>query len=375
MAAKNWIEFPRVEGEASRQAHADLPSGTYEREIGRDGFFGPATHIYHKHPPTGWTAFDGPLRPRAFDAVKAVERGEPNRIIPLLSNANCKVDIWRCLASMPTLARNADGDLLFFIHAGEGDLFCDFGHLPYREGDYILLPRGTMWRLETKQPTTVLRIEATNGSYKLPERGILGPHAIFDPAALETPKLDDTFKSQRDGEWIVSVKRRGELTRITYPFNPLDAVGWKGNLTALKLNWRDIRPVMSHRYHIPPSVHSTFVADRFVVCTFVPRPIESDPGALKVPFYHSNDDYDEVIFYHQGEFFSRDNIHPGMVTWHPNGFTHGPHPKAFAAGQKAAKTMTDEVAVMIDSRDPLDMLAAAEGTEDRGYADSWKSKP
>jgi len=374
MASKNWIEFPRVEGETSKQAHADLPAGTYEREIGRDGFFGPVTHIYHKHPPTGWTSFDGPLRPRAFDAVKAAEKGDPNRIIPLMSNANCKIDIWRCLASMPTLARNADGDLLFFIHAGEGDLFCDFGHLPYREGDYILLPRGTMWRLETKQPTTVLRIEATNGSYKLPERGILGPHAIFDPAALETPKLDNAFKSQREGEWTVSVKRRGELTRITYPFNPLDAVGWKGNLTVLKLNWRDIRPVMSHRYHIPPSVHSTFVADRFVVCTFVPRPIESDPGALKVPFYHSNDDYDEVIFYHQGEFFSRDNIHPGMMTWHPNGFTHGPHPKAFAAGQKAAKTMTDEVAVMIDSRDPLDMLEAAEGTEDRGYADSWKPK-
>lgn len=374
MSSKNWIEFPRVEGETSKQAHADLPAGTYEREIGRDGFFGPATHIYHKHPPTGWTSFDGPLRPRAFDAVKAAEKGEPNRIIPLLSNANCKIDIWRFQASMPTLARNADGDLLFFIHAGAGDLFCDFGHLSYREGDYILIPRGTMWRLETKEPTIVLRIEATNGSYKLPERGILGPHAIFDPAALETPKLDDAFRAQRDGEWVVSVKRRGELTKITYPFNPLDAVGWKGNLTVLKLNWRDIRPVMSHRYHIPPSVHSTFVADRFVVCTFVPRPIESDPGALKVPFYHSNDDYDEVIFYHQGEFFSRDNIHPGMVTWHPNGFTHGPHPKAFAAGQKAAKTMTDEVAVMIDARDPLDMHEAAEAFADLGYADSWKSK-
>jgi homogentisate 1,2-dioxygenase len=208
----------------------------------------------------------------------------------------------------------------------------------------------------------------------LPERGILGPHALFDPAALDTPKLDDAFRSQRDGEWQVQVKRRNQITTITYPFNPLDAAGWKGNLVPVKLNWRDIRPVMSHRYHIPPSVHSTFVSERFVVCTFVPRPIESDPGALKVPFYHSNDDYDEVIFYHQGEFFSRDNIHPGMVTWHPNGFTHGPHPKAFAAGAKATKTMTDEVAVMIDARDPLDMAPAAEAFEDRGYADSWKPK-
>jgi len=374
MSSKNWIEFPRVEGETSRQAHADLPAGTYEREIGRDGFFGPATHIYHKHPPTGWSKFEGPLRPRAFDAVGALAAANDRKPVPLLSNNACKIAIWTCAAAMADLHRNSDGDELLFIHAGAGALFCDFGHLPYRDGDYILLPRGTMWRIEPSSPTTALRIEATNGSYKLPERGILGPHAFFDPAALDTPKLDAAFKAQRDGEWKVRVKHRSEMSTITYPFNPLDAVGWKGNLTALKLNWRDIRPVMSHRYHIPPSVHSTFVADRFVVCTFVPRPIESDPGALKVPFFHSNDDFDEVIFYHAGEFFSRDNIKPGMVTFHPNGFTHGPHPKAFAAGAKAAKTMTDEVAVMIDARDPLDMSPQAETTEVKTYAESWTVK-
>lgn len=371
MSNKNWVEFPRVEGEASRQAHTDLPAGTYEREIGRDGFFGPATHIYHRHPPTGWTTFEGPLRPRAFDAAKAAEEGDPLSAPPLLSNASVKFSIWSCARAMENLVRNADGDELLFIHAGEGDLFCDFGHLAYREGDYILLPRGTMWRIEPKAHTISLLIEATNNSFKLPERGILGPHAIFDPAALDTPKLDDPFRAQQgESQWQVRVKRRGAFSTITYPFNPLDAVGWKGNLAPVKLNWRDIRPVMSHRYHIPPSVHSTFVSDRFVVCTFVPRPIESDPGALKVPFFHSNDDFDEVIFYHRGEFFSRDNIHPGMVTWHPNGFTHGPHPKAFAAGAKAAKTMTDEVAVMIDARDPLDFNAPP-ATEFATYAESW----
>jgi homogentisate 1,2-dioxygenase len=232
-----------------------------------------------------------------------------------------------------------------------------------------------MWRLEPRTLTTTLLIECTNGSYKLPERGLLGPHAFFDPAALDTPRLDDAFRAQQgEREWRVEVKRRNALSTVTYPFNPLDAVGWKGNLAPVKLNWRDIRPVMSHRYHVPPSVHSTFVADRFVVCTFVPRPIESDPGALKVPFFHSNDDFDEVIFYHRGEFFSRDNIRPGMVTFHPNGFTHGPHPKAFAAGQKAQKTMTDEVAVMIDARDPLEMGEPATKNEDPGYAMSWSLK-
>jgi homogentisate 1,2-dioxygenase len=377
MSAKNWIEFPHIEGEASRQAHADLPRGTYEREIGREGFFGPATHLYHRHPPTGWSSFDGPLRPRAFDAVKAAAECGPLPAAPvLLSNRHLQLRIWSCDHAMKALSRNSDGDELLFIHQGEGDLFCDFGHLAYREGDYIVLPRGTMWRIEPKARTTMLLVESTDGSYKLPERGILGPHAQFDPAMLDTPKLDDAFRTQAEDarEWKVIVKRRGSLSTITYPFNPLDAIGWKGNLSVVRLNWRDIRPIMSHRYHVPPSVHSTFVADRFVVCTFVPRPIESDPGALKVPFFHSNDDFDEVIFYHQGEFFSRDNIHPGMVTFHPCGFTHGPHPKAFAAGARAAKTMTDEVAVMIDARDPLDMSGAAEAVEDRGYADSWKTK-
>ena len=377
MSSKSWIEFPRVEGKASRQAHADLPEGTYEREIGRDGFFGPATHIYHRNPPTGWSDFEGPMAPRAFDAKKAAEaQNDPFKSVLLLSNASCQFGIWKLPEAMPHLMRNADGDVLLFIHEGDGDLFCDFGHMNYRDGDYILLPRGTMWRLTPKTPTISLVIEATNSAFKLPERGILGPHAFFDPASLDTPKIDDAFEHQATEKrnWKVRVKRRNAVSTITYPHSPLDAVGWKGNLTALKLNWRDIRPIMSHRYHIPPSVHSTFVADRFVVCTFVPRPIESDPGALKVPFYHSNDDYDEVIFYHQGEFFSRDNIHPGMVTWHPNGFTHGPHPKAFAAGAKAAKTMTDEVAVMIDARDPLDMSPQAEAQEDRGYVRSWMPK-
>ncbi|MDE2133371.1 MAG: homogentisate 1,2-dioxygenase [Alphaproteobacteria bacterium] len=374
MTARNWIDLPRIEGEVSRQAHADLPAGTFEREIGRDGFFGPATHLYHRHPPTGWTSFEGPLRPRAFDAKQAAQSSpSPFVCALLLFNAGVKVRIWRCERAMPALARNADGDELLFVHSGNGEMFCDFGHLSYREGDYLLLPRGTMWRIEPTAPTITLLIEATNGAYKLPERGLLGPHAVFDPAILDTPKLDEQFRVQADErEWTVEVKRRGAISTIAYPFNPLDAVGWKGNLSPVRLNWRDIRPVMSHRYHLPPSVHATFAADRFVVCTFVPRPMESDPGALKVPFFHSNDDYDEVIFYHAGEFFSRDNIRPGMATWHPNGFTHGPHPKAFAAGAKAAKTATDEVAVMIDARDPLDMGKAAEDAEVRSYADSWK---
>ncbi len=375
MANSRWISFPRSEGQSSRQAHADLPANSYERELGKEGFFGPATHMYHRHPPTGWSHVAGACMPRAFDTKKLdAEGASPWNAVALVGNARTRMRFWHCTRSMDHLVRNADGDELLFVHQGSGDLYCDYGHLAFRDGDYIMLPRGTMWRLEISEATSLLLIEASNSSYKLPEKGIIGDHAIFDPGVLDVPAMDEAFRDQQsDEEWRVSVKRRGELGTITYPFNPLDAVGWHGTLAPVRLNWRDIRPIMSHRYHVPPSAHTTFVADRFVVCTFVPRPMESDPGALKVPFFHNNDDYDEVIFYHRGEFFSRDNIHPGMMTVHPSGITHGPHPKALETGEKAARAETDEVAVMIDTRDTLEVAAPLAFTEWKGYVDSWKS--
>lgn len=372
---KHGINLPRSEGISSRQAHADLPQGTYERELGHDGFFGPVTEMYHRHPPTGWLKFEGPLRPRAFDTTKLTDGGHDAfwEAASLLGNAHTQIRLWRTQGKMDHLVRNADGDELLFIHQGKAELFCDYGHLAITEGDYIAIPRGTMWRIETDGPLIALVIEATNSSYTLPEKGMVGQHAIFDPAMLDTPKIDDPFKQQQDErEWQVVVKRGNQLTTITYPFNPLDAIGWCGTLMPLRVNWRDIRPLMSHRYHLPPSAHTTFVANRFVVCTFCPRPMESDPGALKVPFFHSNDDFDEVIFYHQGEFFSRDNIHPGMITLHPSGFPHGPHPKALAAGVQTSRKDTNEVAVMIDTRDALGILPSASSIEWTDYANSWK---
>jgi homogentisate 1,2-dioxygenase len=374
-----YISFPRVEGVASRQAHADLPPGTYERELGKEGFYGPATHMYHRHPPTGWTSWQGPLRPRSFDLAKLeVERSNADPLSPwaapkVLSNASLELRYWQLSQSMPDLARNADGDELIFVHSGTGELFCDYGHLVLREGDYLVIPRGTMWRIVCREPLSLLLVEATNSSYQLPDRGLVGAHAIFDPAILDVPAIDDAFRAQQNEprEWRVRIKRSREISTVTYPFNPLDAVGWHGDLAPVRLNVKDIRPLTSHRFHLPPSAHTTFVADRFVVSTFVPRPFETDPGALKVPFFHNNDDYDEVIFYHAGEFFSRDNIKPGMMTFHPAGFTHGPHPKALESMLIPKKPATEEIAVMIDARDGLDVASAAQSVDWTAYADSW----
>ena len=160
---------------------------------------------------------------------------------------------------------------------------------------------------------------------------------------------------------------------MTYPYNPLDAVGWHGDLAPVRLNVRDIRPVVSHRYHLPPSVHTTFVADRFVVCTFAPRPFETDPGALKVPFFHNNDDYDEVMFYHAGDFFSRDNIERRHDDLPPLAASPtGPHPKALkndaGAGQAGDRRIRG------DDRRPRSAGRGrgAGAVENTAYVDSWK---
>ncbi|MEZ8092447.1 homogentisate 1,2-dioxygenase [Photobacterium swingsii] len=374
---RQWFQFPIVEGDASHQAHCDLPPETYERECGKEGFFGPASHMYHKHPPTGWIEWEGELRPRAIDTNKiAVESQTPWDAALLLYNEQLKMRIWRTQTHMDHLVRNGDGDEVLFIHQGSGHLYCDYGHLPFRDGDYIVLPRATSWRIEVNEPVAMLMIEASNSGYQMAERGLVGQHAIYDPAMLEYARIDDAFLAQQNShqQWQVKLKARQGLNTITYPFNPLDAQGWKGNLTAFKLNWRDIRPLMSHRYHLPPSAHTTFVANGFVICTFVPRPIESDPHALKVPFFHNNDDYDEVLFYHKGNFFSRDNIEAGMITHHPCGFSHGPHPKALKASVEQPKTQTDEVAVMIDARFPLDVAELPQGAENKDYVHSWQQQ-
>jgi len=377
MTRQRPIPLRHREGRISRQAHVDLPEGGFEREIGSDGFDGPASHMIHAHSPTGWSGIDGPLKPRAYDTRELKDAvALPFEAKVLLRSAHCELRFWLATESMDRLVRNADGDQLIFVHAGRGSLFCDYGHLPFGEGDYLLLPRGTAWRLELEEPLRALLVEATGDRLGLPDRGLLGRHALFDPDQLEVARLDDAFDAQRSDEpWRLVVKARGGLTTMTYPFNPLDAVGWKGELAALRLNWRDIRPVTSPRYHLPPSAHTTFTSEHFCISTFCPRPLESDPRALNLPFFHSNDDVDEVLFYHRGHFMSRDDVGAGFLSFHPSGFPHGPHPKALRAARERPREATDEVAVMIDSFEALEPGPGASGIERADYVDSWKLDP
>ena len=169
----------------------------------------------------------------------------------------------------------------------------------------------------------------------------------------------------------IEVKHLDEITKFSYAETVYDVVGWKGDLYPYTLHTNHMMPLMSHRAHLPPSAHSTFVARDFVICTFLPRPLESDADALKVPFYHQNIDYDEILFYHDGDFFSRDNLHAGMLSFHPAGFPHGPHPNAVRNIE--LKKDTNEYAVMVDARWPLQRDPVLSEIEVKDYWKSWRT--
>ncbi len=367
---------PWGRGEASRQAHVGLPPGTVEEEHGRAGFYGPASHLYRRHPPTDWLAAEGPGVHRAYDLNGLPVGPQDPWPVPVLANGDVTVGYRRHPGEgRPEFLRNADGDELVFVHHGTGRLRTEYGPLGYRPGDYLVVPRGTTYRFEPAEATDVLVVEATGSRFALPERGLLGRHALFDPAVIEVPEAEAV---DEDGEFTVLVKRAGRQSRVTYPFHPCDVVGWKGDVAPMRLNVADLRPVTSPRYHLPPSAHTTFVSEGFVVCTFAPRPLEEDPAALRLPFFHRNVDYDEVIFYHRGQFFSRAGIGEGMLTFHPHGLHHGPQPAARRRDREAAagdgqggRRYANEYAVMVDARRALVPAEGAAAVEVAGYVMSW----
>jgi homogentisate 1,2-dioxygenase len=361
-----------VRGTASRQAHADLPPGTVEEEHGREGFTGAASHLYRLRPPTGWATVDGPLRPRALDANRLPARRDTGVGLPivLLENADVRIGWWAFGAGTPPwFLRDADGDLLSLVHSGEGRLETEYGPLPYRAGDYLVVPRGTTHRWAATAATSLFTVQSVGAGLGLPDRGLLGRHALFDPAVIEVPEPEP---HDEEGEFTVMVVREGSVTTLVYPHHPFDVVGWKGDLAPLRLPVDAIRPVVSARYHLPPSAHTTFTAPGFVVATFAPRPLESDPEVLRVPFFHRNVDYDEVIFYHRGQFFSRAGITEGMLTFHPAGIHHGPQPQAVERSRAAGPGgFADEVAVNVDARRPLHLTDAGQSISVEGYERSW----
>ena len=354
----------------TKQAHVKIPEGLFEEEHGRKGFFGRVSHLYHQNKPTDWSQIDGDLKPRNLPPLFE-KKDLQNQFIKMLYNQDLEVYLGTLTHTQETFIRNADFDEMFFIHQGEGRMETIYGHIPIQKGDYIIVPRGTTYKIFVTQEMKILKVES-NSEFEEPSRGILGPNALYDQTAKFIPEAKVGSDCDQN-EYHVRIKHHGKITTVTYPFNPLDVLGWKGSLYAWKISIYDYCPINSHRYHIPPSGHTMFVAQNFVVCSFVARPLEyTSEGVLKVPFFHSNIDYDEILFYHQGNFFSRDNIDAGAITFHPQGIHHGPHPKAFKKANE--NEFTDEFAVMIDARRSLHMTPEFKKYENEEYWKSWMPK-
>ena len=315
-------------GRVPKQAHVAIPEGLYEEEHGRQGFAGRVSQLYHRHPPNQWTRIEGPLKPQLIDTA-ALEpsdfrdpRGEPLRV---LYNDDVSIAVSRRAERMPFCFRNGDGDELHFIHRGAGLLRTDYGPLRYEPGDYLLIPKGTTYQIVPDKPDNMSLVIQSRGEIGFPERGNVGHYAPFDYGVIETPEPEVI---QEDGsEWELRIVQRGLMSSVFYSFCPFDVVGWKGDLTVMKLNIRDIRPLMSEGVHLPPSAHCTLEAPGFAVCTLLPRPLEGDPKAQRLPWYHRDVDIDETFFIHQGTFSFTGNPDapgPGMLLHEPQGLHHGP---------------------------------------------------
>jgi homogentisate 1,2-dioxygenase len=290
----------------------------------------------------------------------------------LMYNSDCVISVVRPTEPMNYFYRNAQGDELLFVHEGQGTLETTFGVLPYSEGDYLVIPRGTTWRLQASgDGQRLLVVEAYGGAIQPPKRyrnqfGQLLEHSPYCERDLRPP-TELPVHDER-GEFDVRVRVNDEVMTYTYDFHPLDVVGWDGFLYPYAFSIHDFEPITG-RVHQPPPVHQTFEGPNFVVCSFCPRKLDYHPEAVPVPYNHSNIDSDEMIYYVSGNFSSRKGVEISSITLHPRGIPHGPHPGTVEKSLGAENT--EELAVMVDTFRPLKLGRAAEAMDDPQYPFSW----
>ncbi|MGB0385456.1 MAG: homogentisate 1,2-dioxygenase [Ardenticatenaceae bacterium] len=382
--------YPIKRGRYTNQAHVRVPVGTFELEHAREGFFSEeASHLYVTEPPSNWKRIEGDLKPRAVDCreLETADSQDADALpTQLLSAAvwcgkkTLSIFLSKRQEAMPFIYKSVDGDEIYFVHDGYGRLETEYGVLEYERGDYIVIPRGTLYRMLPQDGRTFIVICESKSPYQIPDRGLLGPHAIFDKGVLRLPEFKAPREKWDEEEYEVRVKRLGRITRLWYDFNPLASVaGWKGTLTPYILNLRDIRPISMLSNHVVPTANTTFQSEDVLVTTFAPRALGNE-DTLRLPFYHRNIDYDEFIFYHEGNFFSKAGIEPGMFTLHPAGLDHGPHPKAFErdrANMERLRAQGDEYAVGKSTAINFDTTHMLFGSnkmmeaEWEGYSTSW----
>jgi homogentisate 1,2-dioxygenase len=356
----------------------------YEELFGNEGFSGLSSLLYHARRPVQvrssevlrrleWDVADDPtLKHRHFLTSKVPSGGDAvlGRVA-LLYNEDVAISIVLPAQPSPGFYRNGQGDEVVYVSDGNGLLESVFGALPYRRGDYVVIPRGTTHRwIPDAIPHRLLVVES-RGVVRTPARyrnrhGQLLEHSPYCERDIRRPeRLEPRDEA---GSFEVLVKQGNAIHRFVYASHPFDVVGWDGYLYPWALNIADFEPITG-RLHQPPPVHQTFEGDGFVVCSFVPRLYDYHPGAIPTPYHHTNIGTDEVIYYARDRFMSRKGIEYGSITLHPDGVPHGPHPGTIEASIGAKET--DELAVMIDTFRPLRVSREASGIEDRNYFRTW----
>ncbi|WLR44238.1 homogentisate 1,2-dioxygenase [Bacillus carboniphilus] len=359
--------------------------GTLFREqvMGTKGFSGVQSILYHLYMPTEVkdVSIVSPYQPtylssqtlkhRHFytDAVEKKGDAIASRQY-WLGNEDILIGTANITEEMDAFYRNGEGDELLFVHKGKGVIETMFGTLSYGKGDYLIIPIGTIYRLIPSQMTKLLVIEAAS-QITTPKRyrneyGQLLEHSPFCERDLSGPEKLKTMDQK--GEFHVWTKTGGQIHRHVYGHHPFDVIGWDGYLYPWKLNINDFEPITG-RIHQPPPVHQTFEGSNFVVCSFVPRLYDYHPEAIPAPYFHSNVNSDEVLYYVEGNFMSRKGIKEGSITLHPSGIPHGPHPGKVEAS--IGKKQTEELAVMVDTFHPLKVASHVDSYEDETYMYSW----
>lgn len=366
------------------------PDGTlyYEQLFGTIGFDGMYSNSYHEQRPTQVKeiiksydvapeiALDTNIKSYRFHGFKIKPKEDYlDSRKAVLTNADCTIILAAPLNSLQNyFYKNADADELIFVHRGSGKLRTHLGNIDFKYGDYLLIPRGVIYKIDFDTKENRLFIVESKRPIYTPKRyrnwfGQLLEHSPFCERDIRKPSELET--NNEKGDFLMKIKKQDKIFEMVYATHPFDVIGYDGYNYPYAFSIHDFEPITG-RIHQPPPVHQTFETDAFVVCSFVPRLYDYHPESIPAPYNHSNIDSDEVLYYVDGDFMSRNDIDAGHISLHPAGIPHGPHPGAVE--RSIGKVKTDELAVMVDTFKPLKVTKEALRIADEDYHKSWLEK-
>jgi len=356
-----------------------------EQLFSTEGFSNDYSLLYHCHPPTEIIRVDEPinvapevaeekmLKHRSFEGFNVPPAADYLQSrIPVLVNSDVHIVLAAPQQSTTDyFVKNADADEMIFVHEGSGTLKTMYGNIPFDYGDYLVIPRGTIYQIDFATADNRLFIVESFSPIRYPKRymsklGQLMEHSPYCERDIRPPH--ELVTKDESGDFLIKTKKKGVQYGLHYGHHPFDVIGWDGCCYPFAFSIHDFEPITG-RVHQPPPVHQTFEAHNFVVCSFVPRLFDYHPLAIPAPYNHSNIDSDEVLYYVDGDFMSRKHVTRGMITLHPAGIPHGPHPGAVQKSIGAKETK--ELAVMVDTFHPLQLTKQALEIENEGYVMSW----